>query len=45
MGPGLVGAHEMPLLSCFIGFFGVGKDTGAPWLPIARGPHELSVRP
>ncbi|CAI9593726.1 unnamed protein product [Staurois parvus] len=23
----------------------VSKDTGAPWSPIARGPHELSVRP
>ncbi|CAI9562031.1 unnamed protein product [Staurois parvus] len=29
----------------FIGFFGVGEDTGAPRSPIARGPHELSVRP
>ncbi|CAI9540393.1 unnamed protein product, partial [Staurois parvus] len=33
----------------FIGFYGcalsVGKDTGAPRSPIARGPHELSVCP
>ncbi|CAI9620918.1 unnamed protein product [Staurois parvus] len=25
--------------------FSVGKDTGAPWSPIAWEPHELSVCP
>ncbi|CAI9561459.1 unnamed protein product [Staurois parvus] len=26
-------------------FLSLCKDTGAPLSPIARGPHELSVRP
>ncbi|CAI9549236.1 unnamed protein product [Staurois parvus] len=35
----------MPLYLFHRFFLSLGKDTGAPLSPIARGPHELSVRP
>ncbi|CAI9573822.1 unnamed protein product, partial [Staurois parvus] len=45
-GPGSVGGPmRCPLYLFHRLFLSLGKDTGAPWSPIALGPHELSVRP
>ncbi|CAI9619278.1 unnamed protein product, partial [Staurois parvus] len=33
------GPHEMPLVPFSYAFLSLGKDTGAPGSPIARGPH------